>query len=324
MWAVIFALFLEGLNGSYIYFFELKMDLSQVEALTEHSAAIHMNAVFILALASWLYKGGSPAKRILILLMSPPIFLTYLAAQRRAAFVTILVVLVFMTVLLFRERRIAFWLIIPPTMILGVVYLVAFWNSSGALGLPAQAVKSVIAQDQANAKDQSSNIYRQIENVNSSYTIHQAPLTGVGFGQKLIFIVPLPDISFFIWWEYITHNSIIWIWAKTGIGGFVSMLVLIGLSVILGMRTTERMPNGNLRAVAFTATAYIIMHFIYAYVDISWDNQSMVLAGLMMGIISGMERVVVLDSPQTPKRYIWQKPAPLEPGLRPLLGETPA
>jgi O-antigen ligase len=315
------AIFVESLVGTFIYFFGINRDLTLVESLTEHSAAIHINAVLVLCFSAWLYKGGSPTKRLLIPIMLPTILLTYVAAQRRAAFLTIIIALVLMVVILFLERRIIFWVLVPPAAVLGLVYLAVFWNSSGALGLPAQAIKSIVAQDQANAKDQSSNLYRQLENVNAHYTISQAPLTGVGFGQKLQIIVPLPDISFFVWWEYITHNSIIWIWVKTGIGGFVSMLVLIGLSIMVGMRALQRMPTGDLKTVALTSTLFLIMHFIYAYVDISWDNQSMLLVGAMMGISSCLERVVALDRNIQRKRYPWQADPQPEPGLRPLRAE---
>jgi hypothetical protein len=317
VWTIVLAIFVEGLIGTYIYFFGINRNLTLVESLTEHSAAIHINAILILWMTAWLYKGGSTTKRLLIPLMLPAILLTYLAAQRRAAFLTIIIALVLMVFILFLERRIIFWLIVPPATLLGVAYLAAFWNSSGALGLPAQAIKSIVAEDQATAKDQSSNLYRQLENVNAHYTISQAPLTGVGFGQKLQFIVPLPDISFFLWWEYITHNSIIWIWIKTGVGGFASMILLIGLSIIVGMRALQRMPTGDLKTIALTSTLFLIMHFIYAYVDISWDNQSMVLVGAMMGLSSCLEHVVALDIPIQRKRYPWQKDPQPESGLRP-------
>ena len=323
MWLAMLALFIEGLNGAYFYFFVLGADLSGTESITEHSAAIHMNTFFIFMIAVWLYK-GSLFKRILLLLMASPVLLTYLAAQRRAAFVTIIVALIFLAIILLKENRAAFVLIVPPLAVLGLLYLAVFWNQGGALALPAQAVKSVIAEDQASQQDQLSNIYRVLENVNAHYNIRSQPITGVGFGQKIGIIVPLPDISFFVWWEYIIHNSIIWIWIKTGIGGFVTLLFLIGLSILEGMKALIRLPSSDISAATLTAVLYIMMHFIYAYVDMSWDNQSMIYVGTMMGIISVVERIVEIDIPTQKKRWPWQaepKPSPL---LRPLTGERAA
>jgi hypothetical protein len=315
---ILLAIFAESLVGAYQYFFVLNQDLSLIESLTEHSAAIHINAVIVYWISLWLFKGGAPSKRMIIPVLLPTILLTYIAAQRRAALLSLVIALALMVVILYMERRKVFWFIIPPAVVAGLVYTAVFWNSSSALGMPAQAIKSVIAQNQASEKDQSSNIYRKLENINTHFTIKQAPLTGVGFGQKIFFIVPLPDISFFIWWEYITHNSVLWIWAKTGIGGFISMLVLIGTSLFVGTRALQRMPTGDLKAIALTSTLYLIMHFIYAYVDMSWDNQSMVLVGVMMGISSSLEQVVAHPVDPQKKRYAWQPDPQPEPDLLPL------
>ena len=136
------------------------------------------------------------------------------------------------------------------------------------------------------SSDALSNLYREIENDNVSFTIHKAPLTGVGFGNKFYIIRSMPDISFFVWWEYIVHNSIFWIWMKTGLFGFLAMLFMIGFSIMSGVRTLELAIDGNSKAIAITATLYLVMHFLYAYADMSWDNQSMIYVGAMMGVIN--------------------------------------
>jgi O-antigen ligase len=292
--------------------------LNGVDAITEHAAAIHMNTIFVFTVTAWLYK-TSLAKRFVLPLMVPPIILTYLATQRRAAFLTLAIALVLVSILLLIENRRAFWLIVPPLGLLSVLYVVAFWNAGGALGLPAQAVKSVVAEDQANAADLSSNLYRQIENVNMSFTIHQRPLTGVGFGQKFYVIVPLPDISFFEWWQYFPHNSIIWIWLKAGVGGFLAMLFFVGSAIMIGVRALVRMPKNDMSAIAATAVLYIIMHFIYAYADISWDIQSGVYVGMMMGLLGSLEHIVNKPIKIKPNRWPWQPTPEPAPAIRPFL-----
>ena len=298
MWIVMIALLLEGINGDLYYFFVLKTDLSQVEAITEHSAAIHMNTFFLFILAAWLYK-ASLAKRFFLPLMLPFIGLTYLATQRRAAFLTLIIALVLIALILFKENRRAFWLIVPPLIFAFAIYTAAFWNSGGALGEPVRAIKSVVDQNQASLRDQQSNIYRFMENVNASFTIHTAPITGVGFGNKFLIIVPMADISNFIWWEYITHNSIVWIWMVTGVGGFLAMIFLVGYAIMTGVRVLWKMPGGDLSAIALVAVLYLIMHFTYAYVDMSWDIQSMLYVGAMMGLINILEHIVVLPEKLT-------------------------
>lgn len=306
MWFIAFALFVEGLFGLRFYIVEIEMDLTRMQSITEHSAAMHMNTLFVLIGAVWLYKGSSSTKRLLLPLMAPPILLTYIATQRRASFLTLGVAIALMFIVLLKENRRVFWLIVPPAALFGVMYIAAFWNASGPLAMPVKAVKSVVAEDEADAADQASNAYRLIENLNSDYTIHQEPFTGVGFGKKFYLAYPMPDISFFEWWEYITHNSIIWFWMKTGTGGFMTMVFFVALTIITGMRAVWRLPGGDMSAIGLTAVLYIIMHYIYAYVDMSWDNQSMIYVGTMMGIINRIEYVVNQPVPLPRKRWPWQ------------------
>jgi O-antigen ligase len=205
-----------------------------------------------------------------------------------------------MAFVLYRENRSAFRIVVPVVILALTLYLIAFWNQPGSLGFAARAIKSQFAPQQASLRDQQSDQYRRIENYDIYQTIRQAPLTGVGFGKPFSMVVPLPDISFFVWYQYITHNSIGWIWMKTGIGGFVAMLFLIGLAIMNGMQVLFRIPDWTMRAVVLTAVLYILMYFTYAYVDMSWDSKSMVYMGAMMGIISCAEKIVTRDASSGP------------------------
>ncbi len=288
IWVSMIGLSIEGVVGCYYYFVVLGMDLTGVERITEHSAAIHMNTMFVFILAAWLYQ-ASPAKRFLLPLLMPVVLLTYLATQRRAAFLSLGIALVMMAVVLYKENNKLFWRIMPIAALLGTLYIGVFWNNTGALGLPAQAIKSVVAPEQGSS-DALSNLYREIENANVSYTIHTAPLTGVGFGNKFYITRAMPDISFFVWWEYIVHNSILWMWMKTGVLGFLAMIFMVGFSIMSGARLLGYIANRELKAITLTATLYLAMHFLYAYVDMSWDSQSMIYIGAMMGVINYVNR----------------------------------
>lgn len=312
MWFIMGALFIESIVGAYTYLFVLNGDISSVNSMTEHSAALHLNTLFIFALAGILY-GVSPGKQLILLSFAPLAMMTFIAAQRRAAILTLMVALGLLALILIMEKRNIVWAVTPPIVLAFLVYLVLFWNSEGASGMAAQAIKSVISPETASVADQSSNAYRVIENFNLEYTIHRHPLTGVGFGKTYEVIIPLPDISFFTWWNYLPHNSILWIWLKSGIGGFLSLLLLVSIAISQGARVVRRMPNGELKAIALTAALYLVMHFSYAYVDISWDAQSMVYVGAMMGMLGGLEAIVARPIPLPPKRWPWQsdpKPAP--------------
>lgn len=306
-WMIILALFFEGIIGSYTLIYEYDFKISEIETLFDHSASIHTNIYFLFLIAGFLFKKVSGTKKALLLLMIAPVALTYLASQRRSAFLSLGIALALLFVLIYRERRYLFRFIVPPLVVVVIVYTGVFWNSSNALALPAQAVKSVIAPEATSEKDLSSNLYRITENLNSEFTIRQRPITGVGFGNKFFILYPLPDISFFEWWEYITHNSIIWIWMKAGFFGFASMIYLVALSILIGVRAVIKLPKSELRVIGITMILYLIMHFIFAYVDISWTDQSMVLVGTTMGLLNVFREIAEKPEIVPEPRWPWQR-----------------
>ncbi|MBE2221667.1 MAG: O-antigen ligase family protein [Anaerolineae bacterium] len=317
MWFVIFALFIEAIVGCIYYFFILNLDLSIADQIAAHSAAIQFNTFFIYLVCVWIFR-ASWMKRLLLPLMVPFFLVTYIMMQRRAGFMSLAVAIVLIIIFLYQENRKVFFTIVPLIGLAALVYLAVFWNSYGALGMPAQAVKSVIAPAQASNQDRLSDLYRMGENYNALFNMRRSPLLGSGFGHKIISIVKLPDISHFVFWEYIIHNSIAWIWIRIGAFGFFSMLFFIGASIIVGMQALMRVQDPDLRAVLFTAIAYVVMHFTYAYVDMSWDIESMVYLGAMVGVIGCIEHVVDKPVPLKEKRWPWQPiPEPV-PGLLPL------
>jgi hypothetical protein len=241
---------------------------------------------------------ASRAKRIALPVMALFALYTYAIAQRRAGVLTLALAVGLMLILLAQQNPRIFWRIAPPLAFFSILYLGAFWNSAGALGLPARAVRSALFTSSGNWQEDMSTFYRLIENINIYHTLRQSPLTGVGFGQPFHIIAPMPDISFFEWWQYITHNSIVWIWMKIGVFGFFSMALLIGAVIVRGVRVVRLIPETavkgwrDLSAIALTAVLYVVMHFTYAYVDMAWDMQSMIYLGLMIGLISRLPWIV--------------------------------
>lgn len=302
-WVIVSALFLKGLTGVSYIATELQWDISGVERIAEHSMSIQFNLFFVLTIAAWVYRDSLP-RRLLLPLMLPPILLSFFANHRRASFLTLGVAALLILLLLYRERRRLFWALAPAGTLSFLVYMVAFWNNNSALGIMARSVRSVIGRP--TLRDAASNIYRDIENANIMFTIKQVPLQGVGFGQQFFIVYQMPDISSFEWWQYITHNSIMWVWMKTGVGGFYAMLLLVGLALALGGRMILTIPRGPMRAYALVATLYLLMHFLYAYADMSWDTRSMVLVGTMLGLLNSLEQIVAKPLSQPERRWPWQ------------------
>ncbi len=313
MWIVVIALFYEAVMGIFFIHKWWHWSFSSHDGLGAHSAAIHFNAVFVFMLACFLYRVAW-SKRLFLVSIAPMMALTYIAMQRRASFLTLGIAIALCSLIFFKLNRKLFFVLTPIAAVAGLAYTLAFWNSGSSIAMPARAVKSVVSPDEGGA-DQQSNDYRDIENADTHFTIRQHPLTGVGFGQKFYMPYPLPDISFFEWWEYITHNSIIWIWMKAGVGGFFTMFWMVGLALMTGGRLLWKMPNNEMAAILLTMTMYVLMHFMFAYVDISWGAQSMLFVGAALGIINKMGKIMSTSVDPEPKRWRWQSEPIPEPVL---------
>ena len=259
-----------------------------LETLTEHGAAIGMNLLFVVTVMTLLARGAPFAARAALCLACLPVLWVYLVAERRAAVVALGGGLALVALQLLWHRRAVFWRVVPAVALATIAYTGAFWNSTSTAGFPAQAIKSVVAPDQLDAVNQSSDLYREIEKYDLSATIRSAPVLGRGFGQVFLRPVPLPDISaFFEFDEYIPHNSLLYVWIKLGFVGFVAFLYLLARTMALG---AARIRAGSTTRDDVTTTAFVafaLMFAVYLYVEIAWEPRNVVLLAIAMGVATG-------------------------------------
>jgi O-antigen ligase len=200
----------------------------------------------------------------------------FVLSQRRSGAVAFGVGVIMLLIVLWRLRPRALLVVGPVTLVLAATYLAAFWNSTGAIGFGAQAVKSVIASDQLDQSDTLSNLYRQIEAYDIWFTIRAMPFRGVGFGNPFFQPWPLPNLPGVEFRHYIPHNSLLWVWLKLGFAGFVATMYLLAKAVQLGSRRVVHLGSGDAAAIMTGSVAYVVMYVVFAYVDIAWDPRSMV------------------------------------------------
>jgi len=261
-----------------------------IEDLSEHTATITMNVLFLFIIALVAFK-GSTWKAWAFGLLTPTVFVAYVLSQRRAAMVALFAGLMVLFGVLFYRRRAVFKRVAPVAVLVALVFIAATWNASGGLGLPATAVKTVFFPGSLGTQDAASDQYRNIEAYNLWFTIHSSPLTGFGFGQPFLVARPMPDISFFEFWQYLSHNSVLWIWIKTGYLGFVTMLYLFARLTQLGARSARRVRSNDDAALVTAALAYIVMFVVFAYVDIAWDIRPAVMLALCGALCADFERL---------------------------------
>ncbi len=276
-------------NGMFAlkYLSELTLlEQEELEDLGEHSASVHFNFVLLLTLTLFLYRGATRITRFVLLGVSLPLVVAYLAAERRSAVVALAVGVILLVASLWWRHRPKFYVIAPLLLIVTIGYAGAFWNSTSSIGFPAQAIKAVVQPDEVSEKDRSSSLYRDAENVNINYTIRSSPVLGLGFGQRFLRPVALADISFFEFYEYIPHNSILWVWIKTGFLGFASLLAMFAIAVRDGARHVVGSRDPTTAALAMVGVIMVVMFAVYAFVDIAWDARNMVFVAIGLALCS--------------------------------------
>jgi len=285
MGAAAAAVFIQSLLSlEYLQGLEIQ-SIDDLDTLTEHGSAIGQNVLFMFALTSLAFRRIDVRQRIVLVVMSVPTVMVYLASQRRAAAIAFAAALIMLGIMLFWRQRRTFYKVVPVFAVVAIGYLGAFWNNESAMGFPAQAVKGVVAPEQLGEQDQASDLYRIAENIDVNYTIRTSPIFGLGFGQKFYRPYPLPDISNFEFNEYVPHQSFLWIWIRTGFFGFAAIVYVIGRAVMMGGDRMYRMRDGPDAVIVATALYFVVMYTIYCYVDIGWDPRNMVLLGTALSIV---------------------------------------
>ena len=209
-----------------------------LESLNEHSASVHIGALFILTFALWLFRGPL-SLRVAFAALTALSLPTFLFSERRGAVVALGAGLILLSMVLFARQ--------PPHLLprrpdLPDPHRRPTWERSGAWRTgrwrsPPRPSRASSRRARSARRTRASNLYRDIEAFNLQFTMRAEPLTGVGFGKPFYRPAPMPDITFFVFWEYVPHNSLLWVWLKTGIFGFIALLYLFGRTIQEGIRS---------------------------------------------------------------------------------------
>lgn len=302
LWLVVIAIAIEaGLTLDYFYRQLTAAERLEIRDLgvspSTHASSLHANISIFLLFASGLIGRTYRGMRWALPLLLIPTGWAYILSERRSAVGALLVAFALLALVLFRQRLQRFLLVVPITSLLLLGYTAAFWNAEGTAGFPAQAIRSQISPVEG-GQDRSSDLYRIVENLNLEATIHSNPLLGTGFGRPFQIVVPLPDISDgFPLWNYLPHNSVLFIWINAGLLGMFTMLYLWFKATRIGTELAVRSRRADDILVATVSTATIVMIAMFTYLDISWDNQSVLLMTLSMGMITTLGRIQAAEAP---------------------------
>lgn len=264
------------------------------ERYFEHDDVIFLATFLIFALSAFVFR-MSGRVRMFGLLASPILFYALLATNRRAGVIVLFVGLLAVALMLFVVKRKAFFMTILPIIGATVLFLALTWNASGLAGQPARAIRSIYEPD---SRDAASNIYRVIETFDISATIHESPYLGVGFGREFHMVIQLPDLSWWPFWRFETHNNVLWIWLKTGVVGYVAFWILMGSAISRAAFFTRQLTDHSLRVAALFGLVALVAVIVFGWVDLAFvSGRTTVFLGTILGMLSVLGRVDRAASP---------------------------
>lgn len=255
-----------------------------------HETPIFMNILIVLLVARLVWPATGRQRAVALLV--PFIMYAQMLTERRAGWVTLDLGLVLIAIFTFRLRRKVFYYLVLPLGLIYIGYLAAFWNAQGAIAQPARAIRSI---NNPEGRDLESNMYRLIERANIRQNIRANPITGLGFGQQYIFYYSMPDLSWWVFWHYIPHNGVLFIWMKMGPIGFITFLSMICIGVVRGIHLMKSLENNHTTPLLVVFVSSIVMVFVFSYVDIGLNNvRVMILMGFALGVIAMWDDARVL------------------------------
>ncbi|MDP9371961.1 MAG: O-antigen ligase family protein, partial [Chloroflexota bacterium] len=291
IWVIIVALGLKGIQGINSSLTEYRYGL-QLEAITGHEDVVFF-ATFFLLLAGMKLFGGHERQQLVMLGFLGPVLFTELATGRRSAFFVLGLGFIVLAILLYRSKRQLFLRLAPPVALLLVVYTAVFWNfNNNPFGQPVRAFKSQFFE--ASERDRRSDVWRDLENINLAMNIRSAPVVGLGFGRPYHFYIEIPSLEStgFIYWIYMNHNAVFWVWMKMGFFGFAAFWYVLGSAVVQGLIIFRRVNDGYLKSVALMGACLVLMQIFFSYGDLGLTySRSMIYVGLMMGVLAALPAI---------------------------------
>ena len=290
VWIIILGLAFRGLLGCWRYFITLHMKVSEVRAILGHEDSLFFVTGFLL-LAGLAFLGYRGREWKFLLWTAAPNLIAFVFNQRRVTFGVLGFCLGLVVLLLPRSQMLRALRVVIPLAILVASYTAVFWNSSGAMAMPAQKIKSIFVTQEGTA-DESSNAWRKMELLNLRATIRAYP-QGIGFGQKYLVVVPYQDIgNFFPLWNYIPHCAIYWIWVKTGFVGFMIFWLFFGVAIVQAMIDYRAMRDPYFKAMALMVMLFIVGQVIVAYYDLQITYyRNMIYLGTAMALGAVVRRI---------------------------------
>ena len=295
---IVLAFGAKALQGLYRYAVVLHMELDLRETFMAHEDPVMFVPVFFLLLGLWHYR-AEPALRRLLLVATPLMLVALVFTQRRVAYIGLALCALWFAVELTSSARRTLFRLSLPFALLVAAYVGAFAGSSSPLAQPIERFLQLFESDNT------SNLYRVLELENLRYTVLAHPW-GIGFGHKYEIVRSLPKLEFPLQ-DYIAHNEVMWMWAKTGTLGFILIMFFFARLVTEGAWSYRHIADPLLRVVAAVVPLAIVNQLVASSFEMQLTyTRNMVFLGTLVGLLGPIRAWAGLPSSHGPRRWRWQ------------------
>jgi hypothetical protein len=265
-WLILVGSGLKGVQGTWRYVVTLNRTITY-NNLLEHEEALFFPAFYLYLLLLFIFGGSRRQKRVGVLFL-PFVLLADFANQRRASTAALVVALAALVCILLvalaeHRKRILGGMLVALVLLTG--YTAVYWNSGSRLAQPIRAIKS---QFMPNNRDESSDLYRELEDRGLMWQIRANPVLGRGYGVELPLLPGMwdaRDVAPFI--LYMPHNSVLWLWWRTGIFGFALFWLAVGTAVVRNCQLVRDHTDPTIRRWALFAVTVTIIWSMLGFLD---------------------------------------------------------
>lgn len=282
------AILFKAVIGDVRYFIVLNHILGTHETVLGHEDSYFLALLPMAAMATLIWTGWS--RTLNLLAIATVIALAALLANERRVGILALYGGVLVIVLLavrfdvVHRRRVLVLALIATVIV--IAFLIAFWNVQ--TGLIGQFVRPVRSQFDPTQRDYLSDIYRQAENVNLQLSFQTNKLIGMGFGMPFLTVLAQADIStIYPLWNYIPHNTLLWVGVRMGLVGSIAFWALFGTALLEVCRALSVQRDRFVLALAALAGGAIVAELLVAYGDLQLESyRNMIFIGVIFGMLN--------------------------------------
>jgi hypothetical protein len=323
IWLVIICAGIKALQGLYLYYHVLHGQLIG-DTLMSHEESFFFAALLTLAFLLSIHYRYRP-QLIASLIVTPFVFITLVLNDRRADYIALVAGLAAAWALMFITMpRARTYLAIGAllSILLGGGYIALFSNSTQGFAAPAHAIVAVFNPAPSDLRDAASNQYRIVENTDLKYTVlHNNLIFGLGFGKPYLQPIPLTtlfqNISFSdIYYGYVPHNTIYWIWMRLGFVGFLVFWFLIGSIIVQGSMIARKLQDPYLRLIAIFIVSVVYIEIVVSYADYQlFFYRNVIYVGLLVGILMKLPELDKQEAGDRPMEGVLDERQKTVPGL---------